>query len=196
MTEASTQRPEKSRGRKRDSERTDAILEAAVELLLEVGYDRLRVQDVAERAGSGTGAIYRRWPNKEALVAEAIRQMPDEPAPVTDDPIADLRALVLEECLRKVERPDLVPGLIAAMRSDARIDDAVKSVYSQRNMLKAVGRVVGPDHPYLMLLAELAAALTLMRVTFRPEPLDPEATTDEIVSFIQSVASGAPPATD
>ena len=81
MTADTGRRPEKTRGRKRDTDRTDAILEAAGDLLLEVGFDRLRIQDVAERAGSGTGAIYRRWPRKEALLAEAIRAMPDPANP-------------------------------------------------------------------------------------------------------------------
>jgi AcrR family transcriptional regulator len=47
------------------------------------------VQDVAERAGSGTGAIYRRWATKEALVADAIRAYEDADLPHTDDAIAD-----------------------------------------------------------------------------------------------------------
>ena len=99
-------RPEKIRGRKRDTGRTDAILKAAEELLLDIGYDKLRIQDVAERAGSGTGAIYRRWPNKEALVAEAIRNMPDPDAEITDDPVADLRALVNRTCFAAADKPD------------------------------------------------------------------------------------------
>src|ERR1700694_89534 len=60
-------------GRPRAEDRTPAILEAAKELMGEVGYDRLRIQDVADRAGAGLATLYRRWPTKQALVAGAIR---------------------------------------------------------------------------------------------------------------------------
>jgi len=75
MTEELGRRPDKTTGRKRDDQRTEAILIAAADLLLEVGFDRIRTQDIAERAGAGKGAIYRRWPTKEALLAEAIREI-------------------------------------------------------------------------------------------------------------------------
>ena len=77
-------RPAASRGRPRDDERTAAILDSATELLLGMGYDKLRIQDVADHAGCGTGAIYRRWKTKEDLVAEAIRNLPMTPPPATD----------------------------------------------------------------------------------------------------------------
>ena len=189
MTLNTARRPEKIRGRKRDTGRTDAILEAAEELLLDVGYDKLRIQDVAERAGSGTGAIYRRWPNKEALVAEAIRNMPDPDAEVTDDPVADLRALVDRKCFAAADKPDRVPGLISAMRSNAGIEDAVKAGYHLEHLRNAIARIIGPDHPHLDLLTELTPAITLQRASFTPETLDPQAMADEIISLIQSVAN-------
>ncbi len=189
MTLNTARRPEKIRGRKRDTGRTDAILEAAEELLLDVGYDKLRIQDVAERAGSGTGAIYRRWPNKEALVAEAIRNMPDPDAEVTDDPVADLRALVNRKCFAAADKPDRVPGLISAMRSNAGIEDAVKAGYHLEHLRDAIARIIGPDHPHLSLLTDLTPAIALQRASFTPETLDPQAMADEIISLIQSVAN-------
>ncbi len=189
MTLNTARRPEKIRGRKRDTGRTNAILEAAGELLLDVGYDKLRIQDVAERAGSGTGAIYRRWPNKEALVAEAIRNMPDPDAEVTDDPVADLRALVNQKCFATADKPDRVPGLISAMRSDAGIEDAVRAGVNLEHLRNAIARIIGPDHPHLDLLTELTPAIALQRASFTPETLDPQAMADEIISLIQSVAN-------
>ncbi len=189
MSTDTGRRPENVRGRKRDEERTEAILEAAGELLLEVGFGRLRIQDVAERAGSGTGAIYRRWPNKEALLAEAIRAMPDPDPEVTDDPIADLRALVAPKCFAAADKPDLVPGLISAMRSDAGIEDAVKAGVNLEHLRNAIARIIGPDHPHLELLTDLTPAIALQRASFTPETLDPQAMADEIISLIQSVAN-------
>jgi len=188
MTESTPRRPENTRGRKRDSGRTEAILKAAAALLLDVGFDRFRIQDVATRAGSGTGAIYRRWPTKESLIIEAIRNMPERKAPVTDDPVADLRAVVSPECINAAEKPDLVPGLISAMRADAGIKDVVKEGFTLARFRHPIARVLGEDHPHLNLLAELIPAIPLLRSSFSPESLEPEAMTDEIVSLILSLA--------
>ncbi|MDD4865807.1 MAG: TetR/AcrR family transcriptional regulator [Mycobacterium sp.] len=49
-----------------------AILEAALAGLAEHGYDRTSMDDIAARARVGKAAIYRRWPSKAAVVADAI----------------------------------------------------------------------------------------------------------------------------
>lgn len=188
MTADAGRRPAKTTGRKRDEDLTDAILEAAGELLLDVGFDRLRIQDVAEQAGAGKGAIYRRWPTKEALLAEAIRAMPDYEPDVTDDPAADLRAIVDRRCLSASDKPDLVPGLISAMRADDGIDQAVKHGYTLDYLRDAIARIIGPGHPHLDLLTDLTPAIALHRSAFTPETLDPHKTADEIVSLVQSIA--------
>src|SRR5437016_324232 len=61
------------RGRPRDPGVDEAILTAAVELLAEAGYARLTMEQVAARAGVGKASVYLRWPNKVALVADAIQ---------------------------------------------------------------------------------------------------------------------------
>src|SRR6266851_3683394 len=69
-----TGEPERSRrGRPRDPGVDQAILTAAVDLLAEGGYARLTMEQVAARAGVGKASVYLRWPNKVALVAEAIQ---------------------------------------------------------------------------------------------------------------------------
>jgi AcrR family transcriptional regulator len=71
------------RGRPRDPAVDEAVLAAAVELLAEVGFARLTMEQVAARAGVGKASVYLRWPNKVALVAEAIQHrsgvVPDVP---------------------------------------------------------------------------------------------------------------------
>ena len=191
MTKETPRRPDNTRGRKRDTGRTEAILQAAAELLLEVGFDRFRIQDVASRAGSGTGAIYRRWPTKDSLIIEAIRNMPAPKAIVTDDPVADLRAVVGPRCDSAAKKPDLVPGLISAMRSNEEIEAAVKDGYSLEHLRSTIARIIGEDHPHLALLTDLAPAIALHRSSFTPESIDPEAMTDEIISLILSVANKA-----
>ena len=174
---------------KRDTSRTDAILAAAAKLLLEVGYDRLRIQDVAARAGCGTGAIYRRWSTKQALVAETIRAMPDPEPVVTDDPVADLRTLVRKQCTEASEKPDLVPGLIAAMRADEGIARAVIGGAHMNHVRQTVARIVGDDHPHLSVLTEMTASIPLFRSVFQEGRVDIEATTEEIMSLVVSAAN-------
>ncbi|WP_329613541.1 TetR/AcrR family transcriptional regulator [Streptomyces brevispora] len=50
-----------------------AILEAALERLSTVGWNGLTMEGVAAGARTGKAAIYRRWPSKEDLVADALR---------------------------------------------------------------------------------------------------------------------------
>jgi AcrR family transcriptional regulator len=47
-------------------------LHAALEGLIEHGYDRLSMDEIAARAQVGKGAVYRRWPSKAELVVDAI----------------------------------------------------------------------------------------------------------------------------
>jgi AcrR family transcriptional regulator len=53
------------------------VLAAAVDLLAEVGYARLTMEQVAARAGVSKASLYLRWPNKVALVAQAMQHRAD-----------------------------------------------------------------------------------------------------------------------
>lgn len=188
MSEETNRRPDNTRGRKRDSGRTEAILKAAAALLLDVGFDRFRIQDVADRAGCGTGAIYRRWSTKEALLTEAIRNMPADEALLSDDPLADLRAMVLPRYINAQRKPDLVPGLVAAMRADEGIEQAVKEGFSIEHLRSTLARIIGDDHPQLNILTELSPAVALFRSAFTPEAIDPEKMIDEYIGLVVTVA--------
>jgi AcrR family transcriptional regulator len=88
------------RGRLRDPEVDEAILTAAMDLLAEMGYARLTMDHVAARARVGKASLYLRWPNKVALVAEAIQHhaavVPNIPdtGSVREDMRVFLRALL------------------------------------------------------------------------------------------------------
>jgi AcrR family transcriptional regulator len=63
----------RSIGRPRDDAREAAILDATLEVLGEVGYDRLTIDAVASRAKASKATVYRRWPGKAQLVVDAIQ---------------------------------------------------------------------------------------------------------------------------
>ncbi len=72
-----------------------AILRATLELLAESGYDQLTIDAVAARARCSKATIYRRWPDKAALVITAVRRHAGQPgiaAPDTGSLRSDLCA--------------------------------------------------------------------------------------------------------
>jgi len=65
------------RQRRRGEELEAALLDAAWEELVDVGFARLTMESVAARAKTGVAVLYRRWPNKHDLVIAAIRHYGD-----------------------------------------------------------------------------------------------------------------------
>ena len=63
------------RGRPRDRATDLAILRAGLELFIERGVEGASMEQVAKQAGVGKPSIYRRWSNKEELIAAAIETL-------------------------------------------------------------------------------------------------------------------------
>jgi AcrR family transcriptional regulator len=63
---------ERPRQRRRGEELEAALLEAAWDELVAVGFAKLTMESVAARARTGVAVLYRRWPNKDDLVLETI----------------------------------------------------------------------------------------------------------------------------
>ncbi|MFF6778900.1 TetR/AcrR family transcriptional regulator [Streptomyces sp. NPDC012637] len=66
-------RPQGAAPRRRGAVLERAILDAALEQLSTVGWNGLTMEAVASGAQTGKAAVYRRWPSKEDLVADALR---------------------------------------------------------------------------------------------------------------------------
>lgn len=88
------------RGRPRNPAVDAAVLDAAMDLLSEVGYARLTMRNVAARARVSKASVYLRWPNKVALVTDALghraQAVPDLPdtGSLAEDMRLFLRALL------------------------------------------------------------------------------------------------------
>lgn len=108
--EADRPRP---RGRPRSIEAERAILEAAVDLLVEGGFVSLNYDDLASRARCSKATIYRRWPTKGHLAVAALAQLPDPP-PTPDR--GDLR-VELTELLQGIGRIFSTTPAIMIMQS-------------------------------------------------------------------------------
>lgn len=186
-------------GRPRAEDRTPAILEAAKELMGEVGYDRLRIQDVADRAGAGLATLYRRWPTKQALVADAIAFHADTfLPPVLDDPKADLlalyRALTEKLCGAGGE---VLPGLLAALRMEPELATVVRDqvLGPMRARARAdLSRIVGDTNPYLELLVDLGPGLLLFRTVMLGEVVATDEFLATIIELVTALAASGSPA--
>jgi len=90
-------------GRPRSADADRAIIEATLELLVESGAAAMAIEHVAARARVSKATIYRRWPNKDALIVDAIATVeepnPDVPGTSLRD---DLLAIMTNVIGRKV----------------------------------------------------------------------------------------------
>lgn len=80
----------KVRGRPRDASIDDRVLTVVADLLEQVGPERLRTAEVAQQAHVGKATVYRRWPNRNALVGAALRRSFETGIPL-GPPTGDLR---------------------------------------------------------------------------------------------------------
>ena len=55
-----------------EGDREQEIFDATLQVLEEVGYDRLTMDAVASRAKASKATLYRRWHSKAGLVIEAV----------------------------------------------------------------------------------------------------------------------------
>lgn len=72
--------PRKSPVQARSAASVDAILEATIQVLLQVGKERLTTTKVALRAGVSVGTLYQYFPNKSALLKGALSRHMSEVA--------------------------------------------------------------------------------------------------------------------
>jgi AcrR family transcriptional regulator len=74
----------RSPGRPRSPEADTAIVQATLELLADVGYRSMTMEQVRSRSGVGKATIYRRYANKDELVRAAMVHLHHE-LPVPED---------------------------------------------------------------------------------------------------------------
>ena len=68
-------------GRPRSPEADQAIVDAALVVFAEAGYEGLTIEAVAARAGVGKATVYRRYPGKAELVFHAASCLTGGDAP-------------------------------------------------------------------------------------------------------------------
>jgi len=131
-----------------EGDREQEILDGTLEVLVDVGYDRLTFDAVAAHVRASKATLYRRWNTKVDLVVSAVQA---NVAMTTAEEIADtgsLRADLMAMFAREDDLPiriaEIIAAVMPAMHRDPDLTNAVKE------------RIIGPKTEALKTMIERA----------------------------------------
>lgn len=197
-------------GRPRSTEVDRAILAAARAALVELGWSRLTMGDVAARAGVAKTTLYRRWASKNELVVEAVAAIFDERLELPDH--GSLRAdvaSVVGQFGELLARPETGTGLTALIAEAVR-DPVVRermgtALVDRQKSLVLLGRRRAQERGELPveadpraaarqadLIFDVIAGSVVHRVLVSAEPVDP----DWVREFTALLLGGLAPTAD
>ncbi|MCX4697847.1 TetR/AcrR family transcriptional regulator [Streptomyces sp. NBC_01373] len=136
--------PASRAGRPRSAAADTAILAATREALVELGWSKLTLGDVATRAGVAKTTLYRRWAGKNELVVDAVAELFDElRLPDCGTLAADIEGVVLQYAAI-LARPEAKSGLMSVVAESIR-DEALReriraSIVERQKRLVLEGR--------------------------------------------------------
>ena len=172
-------------GRRRNHARDTEILDAALEVLAETGYDGMTIDMVAARAKAGKATLYRRWPSKAELVVDAVACMkkndidyahlPDT-GTLRGDLIAMIKPQAIEESERKLQ---IMAGLLSMLSRDPNLAEAVnaaivepRAALNRTLMRRAADRgEISPDCD-IETLSLITPSMAAYRVLVLKKPVD------------------------
>lgn len=184
--------PRKGRtGRPRSAEADAAILRATRASLVDLGFSKLTMADVAARAGVAKTTLYRRWANKNELVVDAVAVLFDElELPDRGSLASDVEGVVLQfaTLLEQPETKTALMGVVAESTCDdalrARIRSAIverqkRLVVDGRRRAQERGELPREEDPRAAdrntdLVFDVVAGAVVHRVLVSAEPVDEE----------------------
>jgi AcrR family transcriptional regulator len=179
---ASTKAP--SPGRPRSVELDQAILRAAFALFVEEGIAGASIEKIARRAGVAKTSIYRRWPSRDALLAQAIEAARNATAPGYSAEAVERASaeeflqllLGIGEVLAKPEIRRLMTRLVGTVPDYPHLLEVYRKTYFAPRRQAIIGafrrvRTAGllPDETDPEVLADMIAGALFFRVLFAPE---------------------------
>jgi AcrR family transcriptional regulator len=114
-------------GRPRSEVADRAILDAAMEVLAEVGLDGLTVEGVAARAGVGKATIYRRYAGKVELVIAAACALTEAEAPKPDTGTVDGDLHVIARNLVRLLTQTIAGQAMPQIIADSVVNDEMRA---------------------------------------------------------------------
>lgn len=182
-------------GRPRDATAATKIIDATARLLGEVGYARLRIEDIAAEAEVSKSSLYRRWNSKSAVVASVVEDLFARRgivAPEGDDVWTDLEALVrrLAWSLRDTGLGAALPGLVFERSHDPELRDLFDRIWAERRQRIVDVLRPGIDRGQIRstvdlgVLADLLAGVLYYRLLISNGKLDDELAT-QVVDIVR-----------
>jgi AcrR family transcriptional regulator len=170
-----------------------AIVDAAHELLGELGLERMTTNLVAERAGVSVGSLYQYFPNKEAIVAAVGRRLDERLARSVARALAGATdaAAALVSALTKVDEDARVRALLIAEAPAGWLDDA--SARGDAVVCAALAEHLPPGAPERTAFVAYHAALAVVRAALvqRPELLSDASFGRELALLVRRYVEGA-----
>jgi AcrR family transcriptional regulator len=120
-------------GRPLDVTRDADILDAALDVLAEEGFDGMTIDMVAARAKAGKATVYRRWPSKTELVIDAVACMKNSDIDFTTLPDTgtlrgDLVGMIKPHAMRDGEKKlKVMAGLISLIARNPELAEAARA---------------------------------------------------------------------
>ena len=178
-------------GRPRSAAADAAILAATREALVELGWSKLTLGDVATRAGVAKTTLYRRWAGKNELVVDAVAELFDELVlPDRGTLAADIEGVVLQFAAI-LARPEAKSGLMAVVAESIRdeplreriresiVDRQKRLVLEGRTRAQTRGELPPEPNPEeasrtVDLIFDMVAGAVIHRTLVTAEPADEE----------------------
>lgn len=160
----------------------EAVLEAAVCLVLEGGLSALTVEAVVERSGVARSTIYRHWDTRKDLVLATFnRLMPAHADPDVEGSLRDRLRTLLEghvERLRRSPWASAIPTLLDATARDPELADVRERLADmhrgpyRRTLRQAIAQGhLPPDTDVEEAITQLAGPM-FFRHLITPDPVD------------------------
>lgn len=192
-------------GRKRDHSRDGEILEAAIDVLGEVGYASMTMDMVALRARAGKATVYRRWSSKEELVLDAVARMKRsqvdlDQLPDTGGLRGDLLALFKPDSTTQSERRNkALAGLTSMLSHHSAFAEAANNALVEpwadahrRLMQRAVERGEIPASADVETVCQVVPIMAAYRALVQRRPFDREFLVSCVDGLLMPALQNAP----
>ncbi|MEU4391597.1 TetR/AcrR family transcriptional regulator C-terminal ligand-binding domain-containing protein [Kribbella sp. NPDC023855] len=119
--------------------REEEILDATVEVLAELGYDRLTMDAVATAAKASKATLYRRWSTKAELVVDAITRAKGCPVPDEVDTGSLRGDLIAMSCGEGGFTSDKLMSVMAGLLTALHRDEDLKKAFDEHFLAPRIG---------------------------------------------------------
>jgi AcrR family transcriptional regulator len=144
--------PRKSPVQARSTASVDAILQATIQVLLNVGKERLTTTNVALRAGVSVGTLYQYFPNKSALLQAVLRRHLAEVAEAVELACQQQHGRTLQQMATA-----LIIAFLQAKMKDPKTSVALYSISSDLDGAKIAQQMGTRFHKAIVQMLETAS---------------------------------------